>query len=397
MCLHDERRGVRSPACGDQVFAPSACTRSSAPTRRARPRRVRRAGRGAGIADTRSYLFVGLLVGERNEVDLRRELAKESQRAPVEGLDRRARGHAGVADRGDQRARKAGRRASARVAAGEILVSMLKRTVAVAALLDQREDVGEPRDARAVHRSLLREAGRVLAPGPDAADVERADLIVGAGRRARGRALRALSVRAPRMVRVSRGIVAHHDDAVLRHPQSSSSVVTPSASARRSRPACSPARSPRAPRCPCRSNGLPDSASTAPAPLPSPIAASASARARNTSFFSWIDHSPVARRQCGDDLRLPADAQQAPVFREQHRVSRPAAQVNEALQVIEAGARITALSSSSQDASSSSARSGCASRRARARAVRRWHRRAADSACIVQGTPPSTPSSPRRA
>ena len=54
----------------------------------------------------------------------------------------------------------------------------------VAALLDQREDVGEPRDALAVHGLLLREWRGVFAPRPDAADVVLLELLVRQRRRA---------------------------------------------------------------------------------------------------------------------------------------------------------------------------------------------------------------------
>ena len=64
-------------------------------------------------------------------------------------------------------------------ASGEILVSMLKRTASLPGLAHEREEIGEPRNARAVHRLLAGKRFGVGAAGLDGADVVALQLLVG--------------------------------------------------------------------------------------------------------------------------------------------------------------------------------------------------------------------------
>ena len=149
------------------------------------------------------------------------------ERAPVEGLDRRARRHARLADR-----RRRARRANAsggerlrRARAAEILVSMLKRTRSLPALLHEREQVGEPRDARAVDRLLLREALRVVRPRLDPPHVVARELLVRERVDRRPARLEPPSVGAARDVGIERGSWWITTTPSRVTPTSSSSVV----------------------------------------------------------------------------------------------------------------------------------------------------------------------------
>ena len=172
-------------------------------------------GRRARLADL-DRVLVRLLVGERDQRDVRRERAEQAQRAPVEGLDGHAGHHAGLSDHRLERARKGERRHGLLGVRRVDLGLDVEAHRAVAALLDEREHIGEPRDALAVHRH----AG----PGTP----RRIRCPAGCGRRRTGGvpayvrstiAGPGVARKLPAASRVWSGfstpVVAHHHDAVL--------------------------------------------------------------------------------------------------------------------------------------------------------------------------------------